>query len=212
MILPDEDLILEHIEDFQRAMMCYQAAMLTVKTKFDILNIELGGEQRRSNPIEDIKCRLKEPVSIFDKMKRRNLNPTMANLSALTDIAGVRVICSFMGDLYNLRDCFLRQDDITLIQEKDYIKNPKKNGYRSLHLIVSVPVYLASETKQTTVEVQLRTLAMDLWASSEHKLIYKQDVEDPDVTAALKKCADAINAVDKALQNVKDEVAAGNVI
>lgn len=206
MNLLDDDLILEHIDDFQHAMMCYQAAMLAVKTKFDILNIELGGEQRRSNPIEDIKCRLKEPVSIFDKMKRRDLDPTMQNLPKLTDIAGVRVICSFMGDLYHLRDCFLRQDDVTLIQEKDYIKNPKSNGYRSLHLIVSVPVYLSDETKQTIVEVQMRTLAMDLWASSEHKLIYKQDVEDPDVTEALKKCADAINAVDKALQKVKEEV------
>ncbi len=198
--------IFENLDEFRHLMMCYNAAMLTVKTKLDILNYELTQEQRRQNPIEAIHCRLKEPLSIIKKLQRRGLPLSPKGMEELTDIAGVRVVCSFLDDIFLLRDYLLKQDDIILVAEKDYIKNPKPNGYRSLHLIVQVPVFLSTKKYELAVEVQFRTIAMDLWASNEHKLCYKQHVEDPDVRDALRHCADALYQVDFAMQKIKDEV------
>ena len=162
---------------FRRMIMRYQCAMLEVKTKLDVLNAELSLQTSR-NPFETIKCRIKSPRSILEKLERNHLTPTVENAeNNLNDIAGVRVICSFPDDIYMLADCLLAQDDITLIAKKDYIKNPKPNGYRSLHLILEVPIFLTDEKKPMRVEVQFRTIAMDFWASLEHKLKYKKDIK-----------------------------------
>ena len=199
-------MILENLDDFQHLMMCYNAAMLTVKTKLDILNIELTQEERRLNPVDAIHCRLKEPLSIIKKLERRKLPLTLQSIGELTDIAGLRVVCAFLSDLSLLSNYLLKQDGVILVTKKDYIKQPKPNGYRSLHLIIQVPVYLSTKRYELPVEVQFRTLAMDLWASNEHRLCYKQDLEDPDVKDALKNCADAIARVDLAMEKIKDEV------
>ena len=135
-------------------MMQYQCAMLEVKTKLDVLNTELSYQTSR-NPFESIKCRIKSPKSIIDKLKRNNYPLTVDSIEAnLNDVAGIRVICSFPDDIYKLVDCLLAQDDITLIEKKDYITNPKKSGYRSYHLIIEVPIFLTTEKKPMRVEVQ----------------------------------------------------------
>ena len=195
--LRDED------RDFQKLMLYYECAMQEVMTKVQILNKELMLNNRRSR-IEMIKSRLKKPRSIFEKMERLGIEFTVENIEdSLSDIAGVRVICSFVDDLYKLRDCLLGQDDVKLIQEKDYIRRPKKNGYRSLHLIIEVPVYLTHEKKNVRVEVQLRTIAMDFWASLEHNLRYKAVEEvPPSVVEELRSCADIIAQTDTRMENI----------
>ena len=178
---------------FRRMIMRYQCAMLEVKTKLDVLNAELSLQTSR-NPFETIKCRIKSPRSILEKMERNQLTPTVENAeNNLNDIAGVRVICSFPDDIYMLADCLLAQDDITLIAKKDYIKNPKPNGYRSLHLILEVPIFLTDEKKPMRVEVQFRTIAMDFWASLEHKLKYKKHIKKAEsISNELFYCAELI--------------------
>ncbi len=189
---------------FQRLMMEYECAMLEVKTKLDVLNTELSVQNSR-NPIESIKCRIKEPDSIMNKMKRLEVPFTVKNIEeTLNDIAGLRVICSFPDDIYTLVDYLVKQDDIRLIQKKDYIKNPKPNGYRSLHLILEVPIFLTKEKKMMRVEVQFRTIAMDFWASLEHKLKYKKDIENAEVISQdLYFCAELISQLDGRMQQIR---------
>ena len=177
-------------QPFMQMLMEYQCAMEEVATKLKNLNEEFALLYNR-NPFETIKTRLKRPTSILEKMKRRGFAVTIDNMRReLTDIAGVRVICSF-------------QEDIRLIQKKDYIKNPKPNGYRSLHLIVEVPVFLSSGKLLRKVEIQFRTIAMDFWASLDHKLRYKKDLQNGEVIAAqLKECADAISGIDEKMQDI----------
>jgi putative GTP pyrophosphokinase len=197
---------LEKMVGYRQKMMCYQCAMLEVKTKLDVLNAELS-QDSDMNPIESIKCRLKTPLSILEKIKRKGLPFELDSLDELNDIAGVRVICSFLSDIYVLRNYLVRQDDVEVVHEKDYIAHPKPNGYRSLHLLLSIPIFLSNEKKYMHVEVQFRTIAMDFWASNEHKLAYKQDgTNDPEVVAALAKCAAAINHVDMAMQEIRSSV------
>lgn len=195
------------IAKFRRMIMRYQCAMLEVKTKLDVLNAELSLQTSR-NPFETIKCRIKSPRSILEKLERNHLPLTVENAeNNLNDIAGVRVICSFPDDIYMLADCLLAQDDIKLIAKKDYIKNPKPNGYRSLHLILEVPIFLTDEKKPMRVEVQFRTIAMDFWASVDHQLKYKQDVENPEaVSAELKECADIIAQTDARMLAIKNHI------
>ena len=158
-------------------MSYYRCAMMEIETKFNVLNEEYSLQHDR-NPISSIKTRLKSMPSIQEKLKRKNLPVSLDSLSEhINDVAGVRVICSFPEDVYTLADALLKQDDITLIARKDYIAHPKENGYRSLHLIVAVPIFLASEKRVMKVEIQLRTIAMDCWASLEHQLRYKKDRE-----------------------------------
>jgi ppGpp synthetase/RelA/SpoT-type nucleotidyltranferase len=199
--LRDED------RDFQKLMLYYECAMQEVMTKVQILNKELMLNNRRSR-IEMIKSRLKKPRSIFEKMERLGIEFTVENIEdSLSDIAGVRVICSFVDDLYKLRDCLLAQDDVKLIQEKDYIRRPKKNGYRSLHLIIEVPVYLTHEKKNVRVEVQLRTIAMDFWASLEHNLRYKQDVIGADaISRELQMSAEMVNQLDQRMVQIRERI------
>ena len=175
-----QDTNVEEISDrmmkFETLMAYYRCAMMEVETKFNVLNEEFSLHYDR-NPINGMKSRLKSLFSIGEKLKSRGLPLTVEAIEEnLNDIAGVRVICSFTDDVYLLRDALINQDDVTLVCEKDYIKNPKPNGYRSLHLIVSVPIFLEHEKRCMKVEIQLRTIAMDTWASLEHQLRYKKDV------------------------------------
>ena len=175
---------------FITLMSYYKCAMMEVETKLNVLNEEFSLRFDR-NPINSIQSRLKSPVSIEEKLASKNLPMTLQTIEKnLNDIAGVRVICSFLEDIYLLADCLLGQDDITLIERKDYISNPKPNGYRSLHLIVQIPIYLQAGKRNIRVEIQLRTIAMDCWASLEHQLRYKKDLADTkQIARELHRCA-----------------------
>lgn len=167
--------LLDSMEQFSTLMAYYRCAMMEIETKFNVLNEEFSLRFDR-NPITDVKTRLKSPLSMKKKLEKRGLPLTIESIvENLSDVAGVRVICSFPADVYMLADALLKQDDITEVEIKDYIKNPKPNGYRSLHLIVTVPIFLAKEKRRMKVEIQLRTIAMDSWASLEHQLCYKKD-------------------------------------
>lgn len=188
---------------YRELMSYYRCAMMEVSTKFNVLDEELSLQYDR-NPIEAIKTRLKSPDSIMDKLSRRGLSFSAESIEHnLNDIAGVRVICAYISDIYMLRDALLRQDDIVLLQEKDYIKNPKPNGYRSLHLIVETPIFLHDQKKQMRVEVQFRTMAMDWWASVEHKLRYKKPAAPEEVNSELKECAEISADLDKRLEKLR---------
>ena len=199
---------IEELQKFRCLMMQYECAMLEVKTKLDVLNTELSVQNSR-NPIESIKCRIKEPDSIMKKMKRQEIPFSVDNIEKnLNDIAGVRVICSFPDDIYTLADYLEKQDDIKLIKKKDYISHPKPNGYRSLHLILEVPIFLTNEKKMMRVEVQFRTIAMDFWASLEHQMHYKQfgNEEMPEIVNELTVCADTIYNTDVHMQEIREEI------
>jgi putative GTP pyrophosphokinase len=174
----DEDTLIwvqRKSKEVARLMSYYRCAMMEIETKLNVLNEEFSWELDH-NPISSIKKRLKSMPSIIGKLERKGHPLSMENIEEhLMDVAGVRVICSFPEDVYAMRDALIRQDDLVLLEEKDYIKNPKSNGYRSLHLIVGIPIFLAKEKKMMKVEVQLRTIAMDFWASLEHQLRYKKN-------------------------------------
>lgn len=195
------------ISDFNELMMHYECAMLEVKTKLDVLNAELAVRDSR-NPFETIKTRIKKPISIIGKLKRDNLEVTLKNIEEnLNDVAGIRVICSFPDDIYKLADYLIAQDDIRVINRKDYIANPKSNGYRSLHLIIEVPIFLTNEKKYMRVEVQFRTIAMDFWASLEHKLKYKKEIPNADsISNELFYCAELINQLDYRMQQIREKI------
>lgn len=184
--------------DYKEMRMRYSCAIKEVRTKFDVLNSEFNVRYRR-NPITSISSRLKSSSSIMNKLARKGLDFTLENVeNNLYDVAGIRVVCSYVDDIYVLAQALAKQDDITVIKEKDYIKNPKPNGYRSYHMIVSVPVFFSDQTKDMAVEVQIRTIAMDFWASLEHQLKYKQDVPNQrEIVEQLTDCAERIAAVDE---------------
>ena len=166
----------EYLAGYNRLMAYYKCAMMEVETKLNVLNEQFSLRYDR-NPISSIKTRLKSPESIKNKLEGRTLPITLESIEKnLHDVAGIRVVCTFPQDVYTIKKALLSQDDITLIEEKDYIRNPKTNGYRSLHLIISVPIYLLHEKRTMQVEIQLRTIAMDSWAELEHQLKYKKDV------------------------------------
>lgn len=192
---------------FRILMAYYRSALMEIETKFKVLNENLSITHDR-NPIETIKCRLKDPKSIVEKLWRKNLNFSLESIeSEITDIAGIRVICAFPEDVYLLAEYLLRQDDIKLVRIKDYIQQPKESGYRSLHLIVQVPIYLANEKRMMNVEIQLRTIAMDFWASLEHKMKYKRHLEDAEeIAEELKACAQAIESLDNAMQSIRNRI------
>lgn len=193
--------------DLVRLMSYYRCAMMEIETKFKVLNEEKLFERER-NPIESIKCRLKTPESIFSKLVRRGLPLTVASIEEnLADVAGVRVICSFIEDVYDLSEVLLSQNDVELAERKDYIQNPKPNGYRSLHLIVKTPIFLSAGKRDMRVEIQLRTIAMDFWASLEHDLNYKKGFELPgEVSQELLACAEASAALDARMNALKCKV------
>lgn len=204
------------IDSFQENMLpieteiaYYRCAIMEIETKFKVLNEQFSLRYDR-NPIETIKCRLKSMESILKKIRRKNIPLRMDAIEeALNDIAGVRVICAFPEDIYMLADCLLQQDDIRLIERKDYIKEPKSSGYRSLHLIVEVPIFLENEKRPMKVEVQLRTIAMDFWASLEHKLRYKKNIPNDEVVELaneLRDCAEISAMLDRRMESIRNRM------
>ena len=193
--------------EYRELMMMYACAMKEVRTKFDILNTEFNVRYQR-NPISSITTRLKKTVSVIDKLNRKGKPFSVEAIEdTLYDVAGVRVICNYKDDIYTIAEALLRQDDVTLIAKKDYIANPKPNGYRSLHLIVKVPVFFAETKRDVAVEVQIRTIAMDFWASLEHQLKYKQEIPDQQaVVDKLKACADMISSTDDDMLEIRSRI------
>lgn len=188
---------------YQQLMLLYEGGIKQITTKLDILNREHRVRGLRT-PIETVKSRLKTPKSVAGKLARRGLPLTIDSILAnLNDVAGVRVICPYISDIYAVRDMLLAQGDVRLRREKDYIQNPKPNGYRSLHLVVEVPVYLSDSQQQVRVEIQIRTIAMDFWASLEHELHYKSSEQvPPGVSEELAQCADIIADTDRRMEAI----------
>jgi len=213
-ILPNTDADLAErlkvrFDDYRRLMTYYSCAMMEIETKFKVLNSQFS-LSREYNPIETIKTRLKSPESILEKLQRRGIPlDVVAVENSIYDIAGVRVICPFIDDIYLLVDCLLSQDDIRLIEKKDYIEHPKTNGYRSLHLIVEIPIFLYNEKRMMKVEVQFRTIAMDFWASLEHRIRYKKDLDEKlaqTLASELKFCAETSAQLDIRMEDIKNRI------
>lgn len=205
MNLEEQERFIEEAQPFIDMMMVYQCAIREIETKLENLNAEFSMHYKR-NPFESIKTRVKTPRSIIEKLKRKGLAVTRENIEEhLYDIAGIRVICSFPEDIYTFATLLANQDDVLVIEKKDYIKDPKPSGYRSLHLIVEVPVFLSREKKPVKVEVQFRTIAMDFWASLEHKLRYKKNITNTaEIQERLRFCADTIMSMDLEMQDIRN--------
>ncbi|MDO5406695.1 MAG: GTP pyrophosphokinase family protein [Eubacteriales bacterium] len=202
--------LIHQAREFQEAIMMYTCAIREVKTKLEVLNDELSVRNQR-NPIEMIKSRVKKPSSIVGKLQRRGLPVTLESMiDNLDDVAGIRVICSFVDDIYAVADMLVRQDDITVIAVKDYIKNPKPNGYRSYHMIIEIPVFFSDRKKSMRVEVQIRTIAMDFWASLDHQLKYKKDIgaAADEISEELRRCADVIASTDQKMLSIRRNIEA----
>ena len=204
-LLPAEsqERILEQLYQFIELEHLYESAIKEVKTKLEILDSEFKTKYDY-NPIHHIEDRLKSPQSIMEKLQRKGKTFNSDNArSTLNDIAGVRVICNYIEDIYAVAEYLTNQDDVKLVKTKDYIKNPKPNGYRSLHLVIETPVFLSDRKEIVTVEVQIRTIAMDFWASLEHQLKYKTDSEvSADLAQQLKDCAEIIAQTDIKMQSI----------
>ena len=207
-LMHEEDLFAS-ISEWQELMTKYNCAIREIRTKFEVLNDELSIKSNR-NPIHAIYSRIKTPRSILEKLHRKGLPLTLENVrSEINDIAGVRVICDFADDIYEIADMLLKQDDVRLISYKDYIRAPKPNGYRSYHMIVETPVFFSDGKEDLKVEVQLRTIAMDFWASLEHELRYKKDLDQKTlnrISEDLLNCANTIADVDNQMMGIKDQL------
>lgn len=207
LLYPEENPFFSEMKKFEEIMMMHSCAIKEIQTKLEVLNSDFSVRYKR-NPIEFIKSRIKKPISIANKLASKGCTITVDNImNNLNDVAGIRVICSFIDDIYAVAEKLIGQDDITLISAKDYISHPKPNGYRSLHLIIEVPVFFADHTRNMRVEVQIRTIAMDFWASLDHQLRYKKNIENVEtITAELKHCADVISETDKEMQLIKNKI------
>ncbi len=206
-ILIDPDKVIDAAMNFQHLLMLYESGVKQITTKFEILEDEFQSTHQR-NPIAGIQSRIKDPMSIAQKLERKGLAVTLDNMvNNLYDIAGIRVKCPFISDVYSVTGMLLSQEDISLVQLKDYIKNPKESGYRSLHIIVKVAVYLSDEKREIPVEIQIRTIAMDFWASLEHQLHYKKDFPMPDdICEELRAIAASIAKNDERMQNLAKNI------
>ena len=195
------------IDQWKSIMFLYDSALKEINTKIEILNNEFV-QINNYNPIEHVKSRLKTPESIVKKLKRSGCDVTIENMvEKLSDIAGIRIICSFRTDIYLLADMIARQRDVTVLYVKDYIKSPKPNGYRSYHMVVTVPIYLNGEMVYTKVEIQIRTVAMDFWASLEHKIYYKFEGDGPEnLQQELKACADMVDMLDAKMYSLNERI------
>ena len=201
------DILISQARQFQQVMMMYTCAIREVKTKLEVLNDELSVRNQR-NPIEMIKSRVKKPMSIVEKLQRKGLPISLeAMVDNLDDVAGIRAICSFVDDIYDVADMLIRQDDIKVIAVKDYIKHPKENGYRSYHMIIEIPVFFSDRKKPMRVEVQIRTIAMDFWASLDHQLKYKKEViNEAEISEELRQCAEVIAQTDQKMYEIRQKI------
>lgn len=195
--------LLEMALCLEQSMALYESGIQEVRTKLEILQRE-SRYTGVHNPIESIKSRIKTPLSIMEKLQRKGYEVSLQSMhDNLSDIAGIRVICPYIEDIYTVADRLTRQDDLTVLAQKDYIKNPKPSGYRSYHLILEVPVFLSDRKQPVRVEVQLRTIAMDFWASLEHQIHYKLDDSIPeDIAVQLRQCAETIALTDLTMQSI----------
>lgn len=203
----DPEELLGSAKQLQTMLMMYSCAIREFKTKVEVLNDELSTRNQR-NPIEFIKSRVKTPTSIYNKLKRKGFDISLdAVRNQLFDVAGVRIICSFVDDIYKIADMIVKQDDIKVLEVKDYIKNPKPNGYRSLHMICQIPVFFSDRKELLSVEVQIRTIAMDFWATLEHDLRYKKDLPlVQEIQDELHECAEAIAMTDNKMMEIRDKI------
>ncbi len=195
--------VMEQMFKFVEMEHLYESAIREVKTKLEILDSEFRTKYSY-NPIHHIEDRLKSPQSILEKLQRKGVPFSVQSVKDnLQDVAGVRVICNYIEDIYTVADLLTAQDDVNLIKRKDYIDSPKPNGYRSLHLVIETPVYLSDKKEMVNVEVQIRTIAMDFWASLEHELKYKSDTDvSAELASQLRDCAETIAATDKKMQQI----------
>lgn len=192
----------EFVKEYLKHKPMYSGAMKTACAKFEILDDEFSMREGH-DPIHRIESRLKSAASAYEKLARRGYAQTPENLTLLSDIAGVRVVCGYIEDIYKIAEVFLSQEGVKLLKEKDYIKSPKENGYRSLHLIAEIPVSLSQETKAVPVEIQLRTISMNMWASLEHEVSYKVNHDLLETyRKQLKICADDLFAVEEKMQSI----------
>ena len=210
--LPPEiqEIFQDNIREYFYQIQLYNAAIKEVRTKLEILDEEFSVRYSH-NPIHHMEYRLKKPKSIIEKLQRKNLPISVESMTKnLYDIAGVRVICNYIEDVYRVADLLVSQDDVTEVRVRDYIKEPKDNGYRSLHLVVSIPIFLAEKTVPVLVEVQIRTIAMDFWARLDHQLRYKTEESVPaGLKERLKTCADTITSLDSEMQAIYKELKEG---
>ncbi len=198
---------IEDVDNWETLMFLYDAALRQVSTKIDILNEEFA-HIHKYNPIEHVKSRIKEPRSIVKKLKRQGREVTLENmLKYINDIAGVRIICSFTSDLYRIADMLARQADLTVLELTDYLSHPKASGYRSYHMLVTVPVYLSDGVVDTKVEIQIRTIAQDFWASLEHKIYYKFEGNAPEfISQDLQSCARIVAELDEKMLSLNEAI------
>lgn len=197
------------LDRWNSVMFLYDSALKEINTKIEILNEEFVHIYGHT-PIEHIKSRLKSPESIIKKLKGNGLEATIDNMvERLSDIAGIRIICSFTQDIYQIADMISRHKDVTVLYVKDYIRHPKPNGYKSYHMVVTIPIYLTEGPVETKVEIQIRTVAMDFWASLEHKIYYKYEGNAPDsLQAELKACADMVDMLDAKMFSLNQSILA----
>lgn len=199
----------ESVDNWESTMFLYRSALKEVGTKLEILNDEFQ-HVHKYNPIEHIKTRVKTPESIVKKLKRHGREATIENMvKYVNDVAGVRLICSFTSDIYKLAGMIGQQSDLKVLSIKDYIKHPKDSGYKSYHMLVSVPIFLSNGVVDTKVEIQIRTIAMDFWASLEHKIYYKFEGNAPEyMSRELKECADMVSTLDERMLSLNEKIKA----
>lgn len=197
----------EGIDSWNTAIFLYRSALKEVGTKVEILNDEFQ-QVHQYNPIEYIKSRVKSPESIVKKLKRRGYESTIENMvNHVNDIAGIRIVCSFTSDIYRLAEMIGKQNDLKVISIKDYIKNPKESGYKSFHMLVTVPIFLSDRVINTKVEIQIRTMAMDFWASLEHKIYYKFEGNAPEyISRDLRECSNIVSMLDAKMLQLNEAI------
>lgn len=201
------DIFTDGVDSWKTVIFLYNAALKEVNTKLEILNDEFQ-HVHQYNPIEYFKSRIKSPESIVKKLKRNGYESSIENMvNYVNDIAGIRIVCSFTSDIYRIAEMIGKQNDLTVVSVKDYIKNPKPNGYKSYHMLVTVPIFMSDRVVDTKVEIQIRTIAMDFWASLEHKIYYKFEGNAPEyISRELRDCADIVSMLDARMLQLNDAI------
>lgn len=197
----------EGIDSWNTTIFLYNSALKEVKTKVEILNDEFQ-QVHQYNPIEYVKARIKTPESIVKKLKRHGKETSIENMvNYINDIAGIRIVCSFTSDIYKLAEMIGKQKDLTVVSVKDYMKHPKESGYKSYHMLVTVPIFMSDRTVNTKVEIQIRTMAMDFWASLEHKIYYKFEGNAPDyISRDLRECSGIVSMLDAKMLQLNEAI------